>query len=38
MKIKIRSKPGGALLAVVLVGVGFWILSKRREQRREGWS
>lgn len=30
--------PPGALLAVVLVGVGFWILSKRREQRREGWS
>ena len=30
--------PPGALLAVVLVGVGFWILSKRREQRSEGWS
>ena len=30
--------PPGALLAVILVGVGFWILSKRREQRSEGWS
>jgi len=30
--------PPGALLALVLIGVGFWILSKRREQRREGWS
>ena len=29
--------PGG-LLAITLIAVGFWILSKRREQRREGWS
>ena len=30
--------PPGMLLAVALVAAGWWILSKRREQRAEGWS
>lgn len=30
--------PPGGLLAIALIAVGWWVLSKRREQRREGWS
>lgn len=30
--------PPGALLALVLVGVGWWILQQRRNQRSEGWA
>jgi len=30
--------PPGGLLAIALIAVGWWILSKRREQRSEGWS
>ena len=30
--------PPGGLLAIALIAVGWWILSKRREQRAEGWS
>lgn len=30
--------PPGALLAVVLVGAGWWILQQRRKQRSEGWA
>lgn len=30
--------PPGALLALVLVGVGWWVLQQRRRQRSEGWA
>jgi len=30
--------PPGALLALVLVGAGWWILQQRRRQRSEGWA
>lgn len=30
--------PPGGLLAIALIAIGWWILSKRREQRAEGWS
>jgi lysozyme len=30
--------PPGLLLAAALIGVGFWVVRVRRQQRREGWA